>query len=56
MKKLIKSVGLILAVVDPTVALALSAAVIVYRAGRYDSRSDNMMIVLRRSVDKVDPI
>ena len=55
-KKLIKLVGFILAAVDPTVALALSAAVIVCRAGLYDNGSDDMMMVLRCSVDKVDPI
>ena len=55
-KKLIKSVGYIFVAADPTAALTFSAAVIVCRAGQNDSRNNNMMIVLRCLVDKVNPI
>ena len=56
MKKLIKSVGFIFVATDLTDALAFSAMVVVCRAGQYNTGNDNMMVVLRYSVDKVDPI
>ena len=40
----------------PNTALVHSAAVIVWRVGRYDSGSDDMMMMLYCESDKVDPI
>ena len=40
----------------PNTALVRSAAVIIWRVGRYDSSSDDIMMMLYRESDKVDPI
>jgi hypothetical protein len=57
MKKAIKSSAFIFFDDEvPNTALVHSVAVIVWRVGQYDSGKDDIMMVLNRVSDKVDPI
>jgi len=56
MRKAIRSSCFIFVDHVPVSMLALLAAVIVCRVGRYESGNDDMIRVLRRVSDRLDPI
>jgi len=56
MRKAIRSSCFIFVDCAPVSMLALLAAVIVCRVGRYESGNDDMIRVLKQVLDRLDPI